>query len=337
MKILVTGGAGYLGSVLIPQLLLRGHEVRVLDIGYFGLAHIQNLKPSPEIIREDIREVLSNPFKVAKTLEGIDAIVHLAALSNDPSAELDPQLTHELNCETTIKLARLAKQKKIKFLFSSTCSVYGASDEFKDEKSTTNPLTTYALSKREAEAELLKLKDAEWNPTIFRFGTLYGFSPRMRFDLVVNIFSLFSFMHREIKIFGTGEFFRPFVHVRDAARAINYFLERTTPSSLINISNENLSVNEVAQIFKRVVPNLKLNYFTENTEDKRNYKVNNSLMKEEGFKPFSTVEFGSQEIQEQLIQGKISDPESLYYQNVKWLKELGLRSNPLSVSFKKTG
>ena len=336
MKILVTGGAGYLGSTLLPKLLLRGHQVKVIDVGYFGFGHLKDLNPKPQMVREDLRRILEDKAFADELFNGVEAVIHLAALSNDPSSELDPDLTHELNCKTTIAVARIAKERKIKFLFASTCSIYGASDEMKTETSAVNPLTTYAISKRNAEEAILKMKTEEWQPTIFRFGTLFGFSPRMRFDLVVNIFSLFSQLHKEIKIFGTGEFSRPFLHVKDAARAFVYFLEKTKKgSNLINISNENLTVNQVAKTFSELIPGLKLNYFKEGSEDKRNYRVDNSLMYKEGFKPFLTVEYGAQEIQEALTQGLIQDPESLYYQNVKWLKELGMNPNPVSHSFKK--
>src|SRR5438309_1815292 len=143
MNILVTGGAGYLGSVLLPKLLARGHRVRVVDLGYFGVSHLRSLRPGVELIREDIRRFCEDSSECNRALEDIDCVIHLAAISNDPSAELNPVLTDQVNFKSTQVLADAAKTAKIKFIFSSSCSVYGEAEGEVDEKGAVNPLTAY--------------------------------------------------------------------------------------------------------------------------------------------------------------------------------------------------
>src|SRR5688572_2907620 len=176
MRILVTGGAGYLGSVLIPKLLARGHQVRVLDLGYFGLGHLRALQPAVELIREDLRTLVAQPAELRALLRDIDCVIHLAAVSNDPSAELNPELTEEVNFRATETLADTARELGIKFIFSSSCSVYGAGEGELDEEGWVNPLTVYASSKIKAEESLNQMATKRWSPVILRNGTLFGYS-----------------------------------------------------------------------------------------------------------------------------------------------------------------
>lgn len=325
MKFLLTGGAGYLGSVLLPKLLRRQHDVRVVDNGYFGFAHIKHMLPHIDLVREDLCAVNKDSGLVSQLLENVDAVIHLAAMSNDPTAELDPQVTREVNTDTTITLATAAKKAGVKFLFSSSCSVYGGSEKLIDESGARSPLTTYAVSKVEAENALLKLADARWKPVILRNGTLFGFSPRMRFDLVVNTFSLFSALRNEIKVFGAGEQWRPFLHVSDCARAFIHFAERPQLKHLIyNIAHQNMTVTEVAALFSTLNPKLKVNTVKGDGDDRRNYQVTTEKMKSEGFSTRISVAMGAEEMQDAIVSGAIPDPESILYQNVKWLKQLGL-------------
>src|SRR5262245_58450389 len=189
MRVLVTGGAGYLGSVLVPKLVARRHQVRVVDLGYFGVDHLRRLNPAPEVIREDLRAIRTDPSLRRTLLGGCDAVIHLAAISNDPSAELHPDLTEEVNVGVTAVLAEQARMQGARFLFSSSCSIYGASDGETHETSATNPLTVYASSKVAAEGVLREMADGRWSATILRNGTLYGYSARTLLDLVVNFFS----------------------------------------------------------------------------------------------------------------------------------------------------
>ena len=323
MNILVTGGAGYLGSVLIPKLLVRGHTVRSLDIGYFGVEHIRAMRPTVEIVRNDIRSVIADKAALEALLKDIDVVVHLAAISNDPSAELNPKLTEEVNFEASRDLATACKERGIRFIFSSSCSVYGEAPGEVDEDGATNPLTVYARSKVDTDAFLLSIADKNWRPAILRNGTLFGFSPRMRFDLVINIFSYCSTLYNEVRVFGDGQQWRPFLHVADCARAFVYFVENPNHRHLIcNIAHENLRVVDLIGIFQKINPKCEPVYVKLDNPDNRNYNVSVARMKEEGIQPNVKVTTGAEEIVEAIITGRIADPEAIYYRNAKWLKEL---------------
>jgi nucleoside-diphosphate-sugar epimerase len=323
LNILVTGGAGYLGSVLIPKLLVRGHRVRVLDIGYFGVGHLRSLRPAIDLVRDDIRRASSDKAFCRELLEGCQCIIHLAAISNDPSADLNPELTNEVNFQATVALAEAARELGVRMIFSSSCSVYGEAEGDMDEESAVNPLTTYAVSKVMAEQALTALGDSSWSPVILRNGTLFGYSPRMRFDLVANIFSLYSVLYGEIKIFGDGQQWRPFLHVSDCARAMLYFAEHTElPYICYNIAQENLRVVDLAAIFRQINPHLKVTHLEITDPDYRDYRVSTRRMEKVGFKARTNIEGGAEEMVEALVTGLIPDPESIYYRNAKWLKEL---------------
>jgi nucleoside-diphosphate-sugar epimerase len=323
VNVLVTGGAGYLGSVLIPKLLVRGHTVRVLDVGYFGLGHLRAYQPPLQILREDIRRTVTDPAFCAELLSGIDCVIHLAAISNDPSAELQPELTAEVNLAGTCALADAARERGCRFLFSSSCSVYGSAPALIDEDGATAPITTYAASKLDAEAYLESIADSNWQPIILRNGTLFGYSPRMRFDLVVNIFGLHSTLYNEIRIFGAGEQWRPFLHVADCARAFAHFADLPAPRYLrYNIANQNLRVVDVAQVFEALNPRVRVTHVELADEDLRNYRVTTRRAQEDGYRPSVTVDQGAAEIAEAIVSGEIPDPESVFYRNAKWLSEL---------------
>ena len=323
MNVLVTGGAGYLGSVLLPKLLARGHQVRVVDVGYFGIGHLRALRPAVEVFRRDLREIIADPTLCQTLLDGCDCVIHLAAISNDPSAELNPELTESVNFHTTQILARAARDRGLRFLFSSSCSVYGAAEGDIEEDGIVSPLTTYAVSKVKAEQELHALADASWSPVLLRNGTLFGYSPRMRFDLVVNIFSLHSTLYNELKIFGDGQQWRPFLHVNDCARAFVFFAEQPSlPYQCYNIAHENLRVTDVAAVFEHLNPSLRVTHLVLPEVDQRNYRVSTRRMREAGFGTRVDIGMGAEEMIDAIVSGLIPDPESIYYRNAKWLKEL---------------
>jgi nucleoside-diphosphate-sugar epimerase len=323
MRILVTGGAGYLGAVLVPKLIARGHSVRVLDLGYFGLDHLRAYRSRVELVRDDIRRVQSDSQFSRELLDGCDAVIHLAAISNDPSADLNPELTEDVNFRSTVALAEAARARRVKLIFSSSCSVYGEADGEIAEHGVLAPLTTYATSKVQAERALAELADASWSPIILRNGTLFGYSPRMRFDLVANIFALYSALHNEIKIFGDGLQWRPFLHVRDCARAFLFFAEHPSPHhGCYNIAYQNLRVVDLADTFTRLYPQLRVSHLEMADEDRRNYRVSTQRMHDEGFRTQVGLELGVEEMVEAILGHQIPDPESIYYRNVKWLKEL---------------
>jgi nucleoside-diphosphate-sugar epimerase len=323
MNILVTGGAGYLGSVLLPKLLARGHRVRVVDLGYFGVSHLRSLRPGVELIREDIRRFCADSSECNRALENIDCVIHLAAISNDPSAELNPALTDQVNFKSTQVLAEAARTAKIKFIFSSSCSVYGEAEGEVDEKGAVNPLTAYAHSKVNSDQFLESLATPSWRPIVLRNGTLYGYSPRMRFDLVVNIFAFMSVLHNELPVFGEGKQWRPFLHISDCARAFVHFAEaKETEHVIYNIAHENLRVVDLIEVFKRITPSVQVKFVETVDTDARNYRVSTKRMQKAGFQPKIGVELGAEETVEALITGLISDPESIFYRNAKWMKEL---------------
>jgi nucleoside-diphosphate-sugar epimerase len=323
VNILVTGGGGYLGSVLLPKLLIRGHKLRVVDIGYFGLGHLNAMRSGVQIVREDIRRVYTDPLFREEILDGMDCVIHLAAVSNDPSAELNPSLTDEVNFQATVSLAEAAKARGIRFLFSSSCSVYGDAEGALNEDSGLNPLTVYAVSKVQSEQALTAMASRSWQPVILRNGTLFGYSPRMRFDLVVNIFALYSTIHNQIRVFGDGLQWRPFLSVQDCARAFIFLAEKQDLQHIFyNVSHENLRVVDVADIFIRLNAGLTVTRVATQDPDRRNYRVSAQRLSDEGFQTRIGVEEGAEGISEAIVSGAISDPESVFYRNAKWLKDL---------------
>ena len=328
MRILVTGGAGYLGSVLIPELLNKSHKVRILDIGYFGFSHLKPFFSQLEIICEDIRKVYKDKQFREDLVNNCDCIIHLAAISNDPSCKLSPKLTEEVNVKATEALAEIAKIKKIKFIFSSSCSVYGRINGIAKEDYPLNPLSIYAESKLKAENILNGLSDGDWRPIILRSATLFGYSYRMRFDLVINIFSLYSTLYNKIRLFNQGKDFRPFIHVKDCARAFVYFLEKEELKyQCYNLAYKNMCIRDVADIFKKLNPSLEILEENEGDLDNRDYRVSIERMREEGFYPFIDIETGAQEIMDAITNGMIPEPESIYYRNVEWLNYLIFNKN----------
>jgi nucleoside-diphosphate-sugar epimerase len=201
--------------------------------------------------------------------------------------------------------------------------VYGEADKEQDEDGTTNPLTVYARSKVDSDRFLLSLADKKWRPAILRNGTLYGFSPRMRFDLVINIFSYTSTLYNELRVFGDGMQWRPFLHVADCARAFIHFVENPNHRNLMcNIAHENLRVMDLIDMFKQINPACREHFIELDNPDNRNYHVSVARMLDEGIQPRVTIRAGAEEIVEAIITGRIADPEAIYYRNAKWLKEL---------------
>ena len=291
-KVLVTGGGGYIGSVLVRMLLENDYRVRVLDKFTFGIEPIAEIinHPNMEVIIGDIRKI----DDLKKGVKGVDYIVHLAAIVGDPACSVQGDVAVETNFLSTIRLARLARDNEIKkFIFASTCSVYGASgDKIIDENSPTNPVSLYAETKIDAEKELLALLDKKPSLTILRFGTAYGLSPRMRFDLVINSLTKKALQDKEIKIFG-GEQWRPFVHIYDISRAIKMILEadnNIVNGEIFNVgaTKENYRMREIGNIIRLLYPF---------------QKIEKTL----GFKNEKTVKDGVIEIKDAIENGIIED------------------------------
>ncbi len=275
--VLVTGSHGYIGSLLTPLLAQAGFRVIGLDTGYFDnpkCVFKQHDNCEDKFIKKDIRMITS------KDLEGVDAICHLAALSNDPMGAIDPQLTRDINLIASTKLAQLAKKCGVqKFLFSSSCSVYGAlGDKIITEKYPVDPKTAYALSKVEFEKVLLKLADKNFCPVILRNATAYGSSPKLRLDLVLNNFAANAFVCGEIKIMSDGTPWRPMIHAEDIARLFVALLKapaKKVHNQIINCgqNKENFQVRNIATLVQKNQKGVRVSYATQPDKDSRTYKV----------------------------------------------------------------
>ena len=325
-KVLVIGGAGYIGSALLPKLLAKGYQVRLLDLLIYGTETIEGVLAHPglEIMQADFRQV----DKVVEAMRGIDAVVHLGAIVGDPACALDEELTIEVNLMATRMIAEVAKGSSVsRFIFASTCSVYGANDEMLDERSALNPVSIYARSKIASEKVLMSMASADFGPTLLRFGTIYGLSGRTRFDLVVNLLTAKAVVEREITVFG-GDQWRPFVHVDDAALAVMNAME--APHSLVSsevfnvgCDEQNYTVQQVGEIIQRLVPSSQLICMGSDT-DKRNYRVNfGKINKTIGFSPKWTVEQGVAQVIEAIQSGKVKSYHDSKYSNVKFLSDEG--------------
>lgn len=325
-RILVIGGAGYIGSALIPKLLADGHQVRVLDLLLFGESPLASVigNPNLDIVKGDFR----NSVTVHMAMRDVDAVVHLGAIVGDPACALDESLTIDVNLVATRMVAEEAKKAGVSsFVFASTCSVYGACDEMIDERSQVNPVSLYGHTKLASEKVISELADGDFRPTVLRFATIYGFSGRTRFDLVVNIMTARAKIDGEITVFG-GEQWRPFVHVDDAAKAVRTVLVadiETVANQTFNVgSNEqNYTIQEIAELVRDQVVGSEINTQTEN-QDNRNYRVSFSKIENQlGYRPDWTVEKGIQQVIEAIAEGEITDYREAVYSNARFLIEGG--------------
>jgi len=312
MRILITGGAGYLGSILSRKLLDKGYQVRVMDAMWYGKESVNDLIKNEnfELINDDIRNLVST----VKAMKDVDAVIHLASIVGMPASNIEPKTSEEVNYLATKNIAELCHLHGIEtYIFASTCSVYGSQpDEFITEKSPVSPLDYYARQKFVSERAISWLNRA---PVILRFGTLFGLSPRMRFDLVINLFAAQALTEGKITVFG-GSQFRPFLHVDDAAESLIFALENNLTGTY-NVISENLTILQAAERISKIT-GCKIEISNEN-EDLRNYKVSGGKINQMGFTAKMKVEDAVNEIKEAIKTGKINKFDDVKYSNYKLL------------------
>ena len=299
MRVLVTGHQGYIGTVLTPMLLAAGHELVGLDSDLFEQSTFgEEPQPIPTI-KKDIRDV------AAVDLEGFEAVLHLAGLSNDPLGDFNPDLTYDINHLASVRLAQLAKEAGVeRYIFSSSCSNYGAAgDEWLTEESAFNPVTPYGISKVRTEQDVSRLADDHFSPTFLRNATAFGVSPRLRFDLVLNNLTAWAFTTGQVYLKSDGSAWRPIVHIEDISRAFVAVLH--APRELIhnqafNVgrNEDNYRIRDLAEIVQATVPNCRIEYAPDASPDKRNYRVDCSKIRRTlpEFQPQWDARRGAQEL-----------------------------------------
>jgi nucleoside-diphosphate-sugar epimerase len=301
MKVLVTGHDGYIGVVLTPMLAAAGHEVVGLDNNLYADCAFGEI-PEVESLAMDVRDVR------AEHLAGFDAVMHLAAISNDPIGDLNPDVTYDINHRASVKLAEEAKKAGVsRFIFSSSCSLYGAAagDAPLDESADFNPVTPYGESKVLAEQDISPMADDSFSPTFLRNATAYGVSPRMRGDLVVNNLTAYAYCTGEVRMQSDGSPWRPLVHIEDISRAFLAVLEarrEAIHNQAFNVgrNEDNYQIREIAKMVERTVPNSTVSFAEGASPDKRSYRVSFDKIATQlpGFDPQWGVEKGVQQAYE---------------------------------------
>jgi nucleoside-diphosphate-sugar epimerase len=322
MKVLVTGGAGYIGVVLAEQLLNAGFEVRVLDRFYWGRAPLAHLADRIEVVQADVRDIPASAF------DGIDAVAHLAGLSNDPTAEYNTKANWEMNATATQELARACKRHGIRRLtFGSSASIYdGLGDDIFDETAVVAPRGAYSRSKHAAEESLLHEAGKDFSPVILRQGTVYGFSTRMRLDLVVNTFIKDALLRGALYLHGGGWMYRPLVDITDVAEAHLRCLEAPADvvgGQIFNVVHDNFQIRELAMLVTGSLSMIGRHARLENApvpKINRNYRCSNRKLHDRiGFLPSVTV---LESIEKILANLPVDDPTQLAhprYYNIAWM------------------
>lgn len=331
MQILITGWTGYIAPVMARVLRLAGHQLTGLDTGFFEPCSMGSVADPALLIRKDVRDV--SPAD----LNGFDAVIHLAALSNDPMGDLRPEWTYRINLDGSLHLARMAREAGVRsFLFSSSCSIYGASTgESATETSPLQPLSAYAISKVKTEEGLAKLATQYFSPVYMRNATAYGISPRMRLDLVLNNLTAWAFTTGRVQIMSDGTPWRPIVHIEDIARAFAAALDaprEAVHDQAFNVgaSDENYQVRELAEIVRETIPNSAIHYSGTSNPDARNYRVDFSKIRHvlPAFQPVWTARQGTSELYEafrahSLVQEDLTSPNYIRLKQLRRLIDRG--------------
>ena len=311
MKILITGGCGYKGHVLIPKLLLKGYEVIAFDLQWFGnyLVPHKNLS----VIKGDVRNIESIP------LDGVDCIIHLSSIANDPCGDLNPQLTWEVSALATMQLADKAKRVGIKrFIYASSGSVYGVKEELQvTEELDLKPISEYNKTKMVGERVLLSYQDC-MTIQIVRPATVCGYSPRMRLDVAVNLITMQALSKNKITVFG-GDQVRPNIHIDDITDLYLHLIDHPEITGIYNAGFENISILDIA---KRVIQYVPAEITVTPSNDPRSYRINSDKLLATGFKPKKTVNDAICEMIEKYRAGELKDENRFY--NLKWMEENNL-------------
>jgi nucleoside-diphosphate-sugar epimerase len=308
MKLLVTGGCGYKGHVLIPKLLARGYEVVCFDTQWFG----NFLAPNPrlQVVKGDVRAIDSVP------LDGVDCIIHLSSIANDPCGDLDPKLTWEVGALATMQLADKARRRGIgRFIYASSGSVYGVKDEPRvTEDLELKPISEYNKTKMVAERVLLSYQD-DMVVQIVRPATVCGYSPRMRLDVSVNMLTMQALSRRRITVFG-GDQTRPNVHIDDITDVYLHLIDHPEAVGIYNAGFENISILDIAKLVTRHLP---AEIVVTASNDPRSYRVNSERLLATGYKPKKSVEDAVRELIDKYRAGALHDDERFY--NLKWMQK----------------
>lgn len=306
-SVLVTGAGGYIGSVLVRELLEHDYRVIAYDRFFFGREVFSEFRADNRLslVQKDIRDI------EPADLEGVDVVCDLAALSNDPSGEIDPSLTYAINHKGRQRVSAMAKKAGVsRYIMSSSCSAYGSGGTLElTEEAPTAPLTAYADSTLKAEADAFKLSDRSFGVTVLRNATVFGLSPRMRFDLVINLMTLHAVEKGLITIMGGGRQWRPLVHVRDVARAFRAAIEAPRDEAngqIFNIGLTNLQVRSMAFIVRETLPIPVTINMAPDDPDRRDYNVSFAKAKRQlGFEALTSIEDGVREVYDALKYGKV--------------------------------
>jgi nucleoside-diphosphate-sugar epimerase len=309
MRVLVTGHQGYLGTVMVPILQGAGHDVTGLDSGFFADCVLGPAPTDPPGIRVDLRDV------TVEQLQGFEAVIHLAALSNDPLGALAPEITYDINHHASVRLARLAKEAGVRrFLYASTCSVYGAAGEdLVTETAPLRPLTPYARSKVLVEDDVAAIADDSFSPVFLRNATAFGFSPRLRADIVLNNLVGYAVLTGDVRVLSDGTPWRPLVHARDIGAAFLVALEAPIAKihcAAYNVGCEanNLTVAEIAESVVDVVPGARLLITGETGPDPRSYRVDFSAFRHAlGFRAAWSIPDGAAELYKEYISAGMTE------------------------------
>jgi nucleoside-diphosphate-sugar epimerase len=327
-KVLVTGGAGYVGAVLVPKLLKKGHSVKVIDLYIYGDDVLDSVKDNPDLIQ--VKGDIRSRELLERELPGYDTVIHLACISNDPSYELDPDLGKSINYDAFITLVDVAKKSGVKnFVYASSSSVYGVKDVPEvTEDLPLEPLTDYSKYKALCEDVLLKEARDDFIVTIIRPSTVCGYSPRLRLDLTVNILTNHAVNKGEITVFG-GEQMRPNLHIEDMTDFYTFLLDlpdEKIDRKIYNVGFENYKVKEIAQLVKKVIgPDLPIK--TTPSDDNRSYHVSSKKVKEElGYAPTHSIEDAVMDLKKAFDEGKIPDSMTdMRYYNIKTMQYVNLK------------